>query len=301
MKVGATEGDDQTQRYVDVDLFDEINLDKNEVPEENHYYVYLAPENASPPGAEEFASVSWEWVASELQTFLASSYGEHPTRTNAQLNDFIDTIRSELTMTDYQENQQEKVALGIEHYEPMIEVLDALESYVNNLQDSWPDWFLEQNPEGWNTSWNAEEGSNSYMNVYHDEWIIYPSDGETNTDPDIHVYWEFRVSERHIGRGIVNHRLVVTGENDALIETFRNHFYDETIQQSLSRILTDLRTNSNKEVSAQDWSDNTYERVIDGDYQFEFNGGEGFKQTAVTAFEDLQPVFELVTEAVPER
>lgn len=76
---------------------------------------------------------SWEWIVSELQTFLTESYGQYPFRTTVQLNDFIDTIRSELTMTEYQEHEQEKLALTIEHYEPIREVLNTLEDHADAL------------------------------------------------------------------------------------------------------------------------------------------------------------------------
>lgn len=88
VKVAASEGDDQTADYVDAESFRSIGLAKEAVPSDNHYYVYLSPEDASPPRADEFVQVSWEWVAAELQSFLGDSHGEHPSRTAAQLDGF---------------------------------------------------------------------------------------------------------------------------------------------------------------------------------------------------------------------
>ena len=73
LKVHASEGRDQTRRYVEVDSFDGIGLDKSEVPAEGQHYVFLAPKSASSPDADEFVHVSWEWLAAELQSFLIES------------------------------------------------------------------------------------------------------------------------------------------------------------------------------------------------------------------------------------
>ncbi|WP_336337418.1 PD-(D/E)XK nuclease family protein [Haloarcula brevis] len=137
LKVHASEGQDQTERYVGVDSFDGIGVDKSEVPSDGQHYVFLAPESASSPAAEEFVHVSWEWLAAELQSFLIESYDEYPARTTAQLKDFVDTIRSELTMTDYQENQQEKVELYVENYGVISELETAFEEEWSEFEATW--------------------------------------------------------------------------------------------------------------------------------------------------------------------
>ena len=128
LKVWSTEGRGQTQAYVEIESFDGIGLSKDDVPEDSHFYLYLAPDGADPPEADEFVQISWEWIVSVLQSFLAESHGEYPARTTAQLNDFIGTIRSELTMTEYQENLQEKASLYVDYYDEIAAVQDAFES-----------------------------------------------------------------------------------------------------------------------------------------------------------------------------
>ena len=137
LKVNASEGQDQTGRYVGVDSFDGIGLDKSDVSTDGQHYVFLAPESASSPAAEEFVHVSWEWLAAELQSFLVKSYDEYPARTTAQLKDFIDTIRSELTMTEYQENQQEMVELYVENYGVISELKAAFEEEWTEFEATW--------------------------------------------------------------------------------------------------------------------------------------------------------------------
>jgi len=137
LKVHAAEGQDQTQRYVDVASFDGIGLEKSAVPDDGQHYVFLAPEAASKPDADEFVHVSWEWLVAELQSFLMESYDEYPARTTAQLKEFVDTIRSELTMTEYQVNQQEMVELYVENYDVIADLQTAFDEEWAEFEGSW--------------------------------------------------------------------------------------------------------------------------------------------------------------------
>lgn len=137
LKVGASEGDNQTTAYASVDSFRSIGLDKSNAPSDRHFYIYLAPSDAQPPEASEFIHVSWEWVASKLQSCVAESHGEYPARTTAQLNDFVDTIKSELQMTEYQENRLEKAKLYIEHYDEITAVQEAFDDQWETFTTNW--------------------------------------------------------------------------------------------------------------------------------------------------------------------
>lgn len=143
LKINAAEGEDQTRDYVDAESFQSINLAKEDVPESGHYYVYLAPEDASPPGAEEFAPISWRWIADQIQTFLAESHGEYPARTIAQLETFVGTIRSEIMTTEYQENQQEKAELYFEYYDAVTEAQEAFENRWDWFSNNWGNQLAE--------------------------------------------------------------------------------------------------------------------------------------------------------------
>lgn len=178
LKVDSPEGEDQTQRYVNVESFRSIDVEKSDVPTDNHHYLYLAPEDASPPEADEFVHVSWEWVASELQSFLAESYGEYPARTTAQLSDFTDTMRNELTMTEYQENQQEKVNLYIDHYDEISEVQTAFEERWVDFTQNWGTQLAQ-------TLDSAEIVSDSDV---PDEYVSV----ELRMDNDTQKRWTFR-------------------------------------------------------------------------------------------------------------
>lgn len=90
-----------------------------------------------PPVADEFQPVSWEWVASVIRSFLEASRGAYPARTTAQLDDFADTIRSELTMTNYQENQREKAELYLDYYDEIAAVQNAFDERWASFASNW--------------------------------------------------------------------------------------------------------------------------------------------------------------------
>ncbi len=137
LKLWASETHKQTKAYIDASSFPAIDLSKDKVTPDNRHYIYLAPEDASPPEADEFVQISWEWIASELQAFLAKSQGGHPARTTAQLDGFISTIQQELTMTEHQENQQEKAQLYFDYYDEIQDVQSAFEQQWDAFTDDW--------------------------------------------------------------------------------------------------------------------------------------------------------------------
>jgi len=137
LKINAVEGKNQTRDYVDAEAFQSIDLVKRDVPDSGHYYVYLAPEDASPPGAEEFVQISWRWIADQIQTFLNESHGDYSARTTAQLEQLVGTIQSEGRMTNYQRNQQEKAQLYFDYYDEIQDVQSAFENQWNDFIDNW--------------------------------------------------------------------------------------------------------------------------------------------------------------------
>lgn len=139
LKVDAEEGADQTDRYTDIDTFQGISLDVEGVNEGtgDAYHLYLAPEETAEPSNDTFIHMSWSWVADQLRSFLTEGRGSYPARTTAQVTDFIDTIQQELTMTDYEQNQQEKMALFVRYREAIAEAQSAFNDAWDEFQDSW--------------------------------------------------------------------------------------------------------------------------------------------------------------------
>lgn len=72
---------------------------------------------------------------------MDSDYGSYPVRTTNQIDDFVDTIETELTMTDHERNEAAKAELYIDHYEEMTEVTQVFENEWDGLIDNWS-WRL---------------------------------------------------------------------------------------------------------------------------------------------------------------
>lgn len=135
LKIYSPEDGEQTKTYVDAESFESISPDKSSF--NRHQYIYLAPESASPPSSNEFELVTWQWIASEIQSFLQEGYGQYPAQTTAQLNDFAATINRELTMTKYQEHEREKSQLYFEYYDEITEAKQAFENRWSEFVDNW--------------------------------------------------------------------------------------------------------------------------------------------------------------------
>lgn len=212
LKLWASETGEQTEAYTNASSFQTIDLTKDDVSADHRHYIYLAPENSSPPEAEEFVQVSWEWLASELEAFLAESHGRYPARTTAQIDDFLSTIKQELTMTEYQENEQEKARLYFEYYDELNEVQDAFENEWDEFEDEWglrlaqtlddgkiveipdlPESFIAvdlEHTSGEPTRWLFRQGS-SWAGIAKEQWRRRTDDGSViyaKRDDDKYVH-----------------------------------------------------------------------------------------------------------------
>ena len=138
MKVGASERSDQTNQYVCSKKIG--NIDKSEFVEEgsrtrNENYVYLAPESTADAEALEFVDISWHEVVKALEQFEYQSHSRYPAKSHAQLNDFLDTIRRELNMTDenFEENQMEKMRLYAQYADKIDEAREAFDEWQESV------------------------------------------------------------------------------------------------------------------------------------------------------------------------
>lgn len=136
LKIDSSEREGQTSKYANAESFNGINLDPTDVPEDNRYYLYVAPEG-SLPESNRFVAVEWRWVASQLRSVKQTGFGSYPARTTRQLDDFIDTIESEVTMTKHDQNETAKAGLYTEYYDEISEVVSAFETEWNDLLENW--------------------------------------------------------------------------------------------------------------------------------------------------------------------
>jgi len=258
LKLGAAEGTAQTSDYVAADAFTSIDLAKADVPSDGHHYVYLAPGDASPPTADAFVSVSWEWIKSQLRAFLNDGYGAYPARTTDQLTDFIDTIDRELRMTEYQENQQEKARLYFEYYDEIREAAEAFETQWAAFATDWgrrlvtrldvgnpvefsglPDSDVALDigiPDGDDERWVLRQGDTDWAGLYKRGWWLHQDDfspiyAQAEDKNDVRITFYHRL-EKNRDQVIRDNELQLTlthgtGNGDQFMYTFRDKLKDK--------------------------------------------------------------------------
>lgn len=149
LKTKSPEREGQTQDYVNADEFSSISLEKDSIPPDSHYYIFLAPDNYSSPDADEFVHIPWKWIARRLRSFFSESYGRYPARTTTQLHMFIETIQRKLEMTEYQESQQEKLDLYVDYYDQISKLKRVFSDEISELEqvfeERWSDFTNHRN------------------------------------------------------------------------------------------------------------------------------------------------------------
>lgn len=298
MKIASPENDEQTLAYAASDSFDGGSLNKENIPDEGHNYLYLAPEDAVPPESEQFVKTSWKWLETEVRTFLDEGHGRHPRRTEAQLDDFADTITSELTMTDHKESQFSKASLAIDYADSIKEVQDALESYQNSIQNGWPDWFLSEEPENWELGWHPNEDDNGvHLRTYREEWRSYGQDLENEP---VAAYVEFVTNDENLSKGLVVFKITVKNNDANATQKVIDSFEDDSHQAIVTDTIDLLNTDPSKNIELPTpKTSNEYPAILKAKYQFD-PSEKGYEVTATEVFEDLDPVFGVVMDCLEQ-
>lgn len=136
LKIDAAESDGQTEKYARTETFRSVEADPTAVAESRRQYLFVTPEGTAPE-SEAFAAVEWSWIASRLRAVLDADYGSYPARATSQLDDFVDTIETELTMTEHERNEAAKAELYVDYYDDLAAVTAAFESEWSDLVGDW--------------------------------------------------------------------------------------------------------------------------------------------------------------------
>lgn len=176
LKLYSSESGYQTEHYVRADSFESIDVEKQSEWMTGEY-LYLAPKSAPDPQSEEFDLLSWGWVAAQLEAFLLESHGRYPARTTAQIEDFIEAIRSELNMTDEQDTEPEKAELYFNYYDDIAEVRRSFERRWKELTDTWGTRLAER----------TEHAEITDTNAFREDYVAV----EVETEPGEREQWIF--------------------------------------------------------------------------------------------------------------
>jgi len=163
LKVDSPETNAQTDRYAEATRLGDIDTRQHNG---THEYVYIAPKVAPASVSEDFVDISWEHIVTELETVLTDGFGKYPSKSSAQLADFIDTIQLELNMGDINQISEETV-LYTEYAETINRVQDAFERDKNRLYNSLKETFLVKFG---HDEWASNNQPNTYIQLYKPEW-----------------------------------------------------------------------------------------------------------------------------------
>ena len=163
LKVDSPETNAQTDRYAEATMLGELNTRQHSGTNE---YVYIAPEDAPASVSEDFVDITWEQIVAELETVLTDGFGKYPSKSSAQLADFIDTIQLELNMGDINEISEETV-LYTEYAETINRVHDAFERDKTRIYNSLEETFFA---EFGHDEWDSNTRPSAYIQFYKPEW-----------------------------------------------------------------------------------------------------------------------------------
>jgi hypothetical protein len=154
--------------------------------ESGRYYLYLHQHDQPPANEPNFTNWTWQaFTSNVLEPFILENAARYPNRTVAQLREFNDDIRSISGMTDQQQNEQEKIALYLDHYDAIKDVTDTFDSRWETFTNEWGNRLGEA---------LEHDGLASYSDFDDDLTAI-----ELQSETDGRRGWKFRTSSSDWG------------------------------------------------------------------------------------------------------
>lgn len=167
LKLYSPEGQSQTERYADDDYIG--STPKREFPDQGHHYVYIRRPGEPIAAAPAFVNATWSQVQDWLRPLVVEHHGRYPSRTIAQLTDFLDTITQDMTQDEHIQTAQEKMRLYFAHKDAIREAKQGFDTAYEYEVNNWRRRFLDSYlPENWGVDW--ETNSSRYGQIYHQKW-----------------------------------------------------------------------------------------------------------------------------------
>lgn len=232
LKLYAPEGYAQTHRYVEDEHIGRIA--KSQFPRDGHHYVYVRKANKEGAHAKQFVDITWKDIKEWLTPLLYNHRGKYPSRTLAQLSDFLDTIQLHMSQGEEQRLQHEKMRLYLKHREAIEIARSALEETHEYEKNNWSWRFLESyRPETWTENWNCDP--RKYGQFYHESWREEGSSANPSAEKRLHFVHLIReVSSFTEGRLTIQLRW----PGDSIYkDTFKRLFLSDRFQEQLGEAL----------------------------------------------------------------
>jgi len=216
LKVDSPETDRQTVRYAEATRLGDIDTRQHRGTEE---YIYIAPSEAPTSASEDFVDISWEHIVPELKSVLTDSFGNYPSKSSAQLADFLDTIHLELNMGDINQISEETV-LYTEYAETIKRVQDAFERDKDRLYNSLEEAFFTAFG---HDEWTSNTRPNRYIQFYKPEWRNVGRGTNIEYEPHLSLNqkqptFRLRLDIEHTGKDKIREQLLSRVSQEAFEE-----------------------------------------------------------------------------------
>jgi hypothetical protein len=184
LKLYSSEGENQTHRYIEDNYIG--NTLKEQFPDHGHHYVYIRRPDTPTAKADGFVNITWRQVREWFNSLLIKNQGRYPTRTTAQLADFLDTIHQDMTEDEHIQTAQEKMQLYLNHQDAIREAREGLDTVYEHEKRNWRRRFIEGYlPENWESDWHTNP--TKYGQIYHSTWR--QDDGLLKDDIEIRLHF----------------------------------------------------------------------------------------------------------------
>lgn len=238
LKLYSSEGENQTRRYVQDAYIG--SKQKSRFPDQGHHYVYIRRPGQPRALSQEFANITWRQIREWFKPLLTNNQGRYPTRTTAQLADFLDTIQQDMTQDEHIQTAQEKMKLYFNHEDAIREAKDGLQTAYEYERENWRRRFVDGYlPENWSPDWQVNP--NRYGQIYHSNWR--QDDGLAIDDADIRMHYVHLIRNKDsFEDGKLTFQLRWPGDS-RYRERFKNLFVEERFADELDSRLGEYNIN----------------------------------------------------------
>lgn len=209
MKVDAGETDNQTERYAKAPRLGSLVKDTHEAQGGESQYVYLAPDDASPPKqTDKFVEIPWRDVVSNIEAQL--TVDDEKSRSRTQLSEFLLTIKKHLTMDEYN-TISEEAQLYAEYKSEIKNIRKEYENELNRLKDMMQE-ALENEFQAAEWQTNHRGGRTHWIQLYKSTWhndafhIEYePHFKLSKNPPEIRIAIDIEKGNRQLKANVLNY------------------------------------------------------------------------------------------------
>ena len=175
-----------------------------------------------------------------------------------------------------------------------------MESYSDELRETWIEQLEKQPPDGWGADWIIEPTSGRFEDIYRPKWRIPSIEDPHANNAQVHLRLQHDPRPEQLKQGRIRVKLQVTGRDDALVDAFYERLQQPEISKQIESTIDDISQQSGKNAGFYNQSGSVYKRIVDAEYESDFGSKNGYVSALRTALEDLQPIIEFVDNIYEE-